>query len=49
MILGKNCFVKCATHLQFREQKAKIGMGLIVKMGVGTRSPEYSEWTLSIW
>ena len=32
-ILGENCFVKCATHLLFRELKLKIGMGLILRWG----------------
>ena len=30
-ILSKNCFVKHAMHLLFREQKVKIGMGLTLR------------------
>ena len=32
-ISGKNCFVKRATHFQFRKQKVEIGMGLIQRWG----------------
>ena len=29
--MGKNCFVKHATHLSFLEQQVKIGMELILR------------------